>query len=165
MLANLVLFDLPETPALLEQRIGRLDRIGQSQTVKIYVPFLEDTDHASLANWYDKGLDAFETPIEGGSKLLALFEGEMKKVEPSDKSGWEKIIKSTQEAKRELDEQLEKGRDRLLEMSSFNAEASKKIVSAIEEIDDETELEGIMIDLFDQIWNCRWKSLVSIATT
>ena len=148
--SNLVLFDLPETPALLEQRIGRLDRIGQSQTVKIYVPFLEDTDHASLANWYDKGLDAFETPIEGGSKLLAKFEGEMKKIEASDKTGWEKIIESTQEAKKELDDQLEKGRDRLLEMSSFNTEASKKIVSAIEEIDDETELEGIMIDLFDQ---------------
>ena len=66
--SNLVLYDLPETPALLEQRIGRLDRIGQSNTVKIYVPFVEGTEHASLAYWYDQGLDAFETPIEGGSQ-------------------------------------------------------------------------------------------------
>ena len=148
--SNLVLYDLPETPALLEQRIGRLDRIGQSNTVKIYVPFVEGTEHASLANWYDQGLDAFETPIEGGSKLLGQFGDEMKKVESSDKAGWEKIIIKTKEAKIELDEQLEKGRDRLLEISSFNPKISETIVSAIEEIDDDTQLEGIMIDLFDQ---------------
>ena len=148
--SNLVLYDLPETPALLEQRIGRLDRIGQSNTVKIYVPFVEGTEHASLANWYDQGLDAFETPIEGGSKLLGQFGDEMKKVESSDKAGWEKIISKTKEAKIELDEQLEKGRDRLLEISSFNPKISETIVSAIEEIDDDTQLEGIMIDLFDQ---------------
>ena len=148
--SNLVLYDLPETPALLEQRIGRLDRIGQSNTVKIYVPFVEGTEHASLANWYDQGLDAFETPIEGGSKLLGQFGDEMKKVESSDKAGWGKIISKTKEAKIELDEQLEKGRDRLLEISSFNPKISETIVSAIEEIDDDTQLEGIMIDLFDQ---------------
>ena len=148
--SNLVLYDLPETPALLEQRIGRLDRIGQSNTVKIYVPFVEGTEHASLANWYDQGLDAFETPIEGGSKLLGQFGDEMKKVESSDKAGWKKIISKTKEAKIELDEQLEKGRDRLLEISSFNPKISETIVSAIEEIDDDTQLEGIMIDLFDQ---------------
>ena len=148
--SNLVLYDLPETPALLEQRIGRLDRIGQSNTVKIYVPFVEGTEHASLANWYDQGLDAFETPIEGGSKLLGQFGDEMKKVESSDKAGWGTIISKTKEAKIELDEQLEKGRDRLLEISSFNPKISETIVSAIEEIDDDTQLEGIMIDLFDQ---------------
>ena len=148
--SNLVLYDLPETPALLEQRIGRLDRIGQSNTVKIYVPFVEGTEHASLAYWYDQGLDAFETPIEGGSKLLAQFGDEMRKIESSDKAGWDKIITKTKKAKIELDEHLEKGRDRLLEISSFNPQLSKIIVSAIEEIDDDTQLEGIMIDLFDQ---------------
>jgi ATP-dependent helicase HepA len=40
---HLVLFDLPITPDLLEQRIGRLDRIGQTQTVQIHVPYLAKT--------------------------------------------------------------------------------------------------------------------------
>ncbi len=35
---HLVLFDLPENPELLEQRIGRLDRIGQTDTIHIHVP-------------------------------------------------------------------------------------------------------------------------------
>ncbi|MGP1782736.1 helicase-related protein, partial [Shewanella frigidimarina] len=38
--SNLVLFDLPLNPDLLEQRIGRLDRIGQKNDVEIHLPYL-----------------------------------------------------------------------------------------------------------------------------
>src|SRR5690606_41133390 len=34
---HLVLFDLPLNPGLVEQRIGRLDRIGQTDTIRIHV--------------------------------------------------------------------------------------------------------------------------------
>ena len=37
-LHHIVLFDLPDNPDLLEQRIGRLDRIGQQHDIKIHVP-------------------------------------------------------------------------------------------------------------------------------
>ena len=37
---HLVLFDLPSNPDLLEQRIGRLDRIGQNAVIKIHVPYV-----------------------------------------------------------------------------------------------------------------------------
>src|SRR5699024_627714 len=37
---QLVMFDLPFNPDLLEQRIGRLDRIGQNRDIDISVPYL-----------------------------------------------------------------------------------------------------------------------------
>jgi ATP-dependent helicase HepA len=37
---HLVLFDLPVDPEVLEQRIGRLDRIGQKSEIHIHVPFV-----------------------------------------------------------------------------------------------------------------------------
>ena len=37
---HLVLFDLPLDPDLVEQRIGRLDRIGQTEPIHIHVPYL-----------------------------------------------------------------------------------------------------------------------------
>ena len=40
---HLILFDLPLNPDLLEQRIGRLDRIGQQEDVQIHVPHLQGT--------------------------------------------------------------------------------------------------------------------------
>src|SRR4029079_7025042 len=38
---DLVLFDLPTNPELLEQRIGRLDRIGQTENIRIHVPYIQ----------------------------------------------------------------------------------------------------------------------------
>lgn len=37
--SHLVMFDLPFNPDLLEQRIGRLDRIGQVHDIQIHVPY------------------------------------------------------------------------------------------------------------------------------
>jgi hypothetical protein len=56
---HLVLFDLPLDPELLEQRIGRLDRIGQTRRVEIHVPYLAGTAMETLYRWYAEGLDAF----------------------------------------------------------------------------------------------------------
>ncbi|HCL13449.1 MAG TPA: hypothetical protein DHW66_15010, partial [Alteromonas sp.] len=53
---HLVLFDLPLTPDLLEQRIGRLDRIGQTQDIQIHVPVIEESAQSVLLKWYHEGL-------------------------------------------------------------------------------------------------------------
>ena len=55
---HLVLFDLPLNPGLLEQRIGRLDRIGQTQTIRIHVPYVESSSEECVLDWYHRGLDA-----------------------------------------------------------------------------------------------------------
>ena len=56
---HLILFDLPLNPDLLEQRIGRLDRIGQTEDVQIHVPFLAGGAQEVLLDWYDRGLNLF----------------------------------------------------------------------------------------------------------
>ena len=48
---HLVLLDLPMIPDLLEQRIGRLDRIGQKQQVNIHVPFFSHSAQHVLLDW------------------------------------------------------------------------------------------------------------------
>src|SRR5262249_37745744 len=67
---HLVLFDLPLDPELLEQRIGRLDRIGQTSEIEVHVPFVAGSSHEVLARWYQEGLDAFEKNLQGGEELL-----------------------------------------------------------------------------------------------
>ena len=70
---HLVLFDLPENPELLEQRIGRLDRIGQTATIRIHVPYVEGGPYAVLARWFHEGLNAFEESLHGGAELFERF--------------------------------------------------------------------------------------------
>ena len=59
---QLVLFDLPLIPDLLEQRIGRLDRIGQQRDIQIHVPYFSDSAQQVLFDWYHQGLNAFAPP-------------------------------------------------------------------------------------------------------
>lgn len=70
---HLVLFDLPEDPELLEQRIGRLDRIGQTADIRIHVPYVEDGPYAVLAQWFHEGLNAFEESLHGAVELFTRF--------------------------------------------------------------------------------------------
>ncbi|MEO6336784.1 MAG: RNA polymerase-associated protein RapA, partial [Verrucomicrobiota bacterium] len=70
---HLVLFDLPLDPELLEQRIGRLDRIGQTSEIQVHVPFVIGSSQEVLANWYEAGLNAFEKNLHGGRELLERF--------------------------------------------------------------------------------------------
>src|SRR4029077_10615814 len=48
---HLVLFDLPLDPELLEQRIGRLDRIGQKSEIQVHVPYVAGSSHEVLVRW------------------------------------------------------------------------------------------------------------------
>ena len=70
---HLVLFDLPLNPGLLEQRIGRLDRIGQTQTIRIHVPYVAGSAEECVVEWYHRGLDAFETSLHGGNDYQEKF--------------------------------------------------------------------------------------------
>ena len=110
---HLVLFDLPENPDLLEQCIGRLDRIGQTRDVQIYVPCLANSAQQDLARWYHEGLNAFEQTCPIGMALFEQYEA-LLKVRSENKADFEQLILQTQKQAKVLHLALEKGRDRLL---------------------------------------------------
>ena len=145
---HLVLFDLPEQPDLLEQRIGRLDRIGQTQTVKIFVPYVSGADEELLARWYHEGLAAFEKPLRGGRACVEKF-GE--RLVGCAKPKWKALIKETAAFREEIELELEQGRDHLLELSSFDRERAAEIVAAIAEQDADGALEAFVLQLCDHL--------------
>jgi ATP-dependent helicase HepA len=60
---RIVHFDLPDDPVVLEQRIGRLDRIGRTQPVQV-VYFRHTSQQPDLARLYER-LDLFTRPSAG----------------------------------------------------------------------------------------------------
>ena len=64
-----MLLDLPQDPDLLEQRIGRLDRIGQSEEIRIHVPYFENRGQEVLFHWYRKGMNALEQTNPAGHEI------------------------------------------------------------------------------------------------
>jgi ATP-dependent helicase HepA len=66
---RLVLFDLPWDPVLVEQRIGRLDRINRKLPVEIFYFRPSDGFGAEIARLYE-ALGIFEQPLGGLDRAL-----------------------------------------------------------------------------------------------
>ena len=77
---HLILMDLPTNPDLLQQRIGRLDRIGQKHIIQIHVPYLENTECAVLYRWYDEGLNAFACNSSSAQRVADILHDELAAV-------------------------------------------------------------------------------------
>jgi ATP-dependent helicase HepA len=150
---NLVLFDLPTDPGLLEQRIGRLDRIGQTEDIHIHVPFVEGTAEELKAMWYHNGLGAFEHTLHGAGSIQREFAEELERLieaSPEEREdALPDLLDRTRAFKKQIDEELEKGRDHLLELSSYDRDQGQALVSQITDLDEDTRLEYLMLKLLD----------------
>jgi ATP-dependent helicase HepA len=154
---HLVLFDLPLNPELLEQRIGRLDRIGQAEDIQIHIPFLARSPQEVLARWYHEGLNAFESNLEGGNELLHQFGRAVHDLAlefpVADCGAAEQeladLLKRTTTARRAIRRLLEQGRDRLLELNSFRPAAAQQLIGQIREQEGQPDLEDYLLDVFD----------------
>ncbi|MGB7800576.1 RNA polymerase-associated protein RapA [Buttiauxella sp.] len=149
--SNLVMFDLPFNPDLLEQRIGRLDRIGQAHDIQIHVPFLEKTAQSVLVKWFHEGLDAFEHTCPTGRAIYDNVYPQLIEylAAPENTDGFDTLIKQCREQHDALKLQLEQGRDRLLEIHSNGGEKSQALAQAISEQDNDTNLVSFALNLFD----------------
>ncbi|MGH1462154.1 MAG: RNA polymerase-associated protein RapA [Neptuniibacter sp.] len=148
---HMVMFDLPMNPDLLEQRIGRLDRIGQLRDVNIHVPYFESSAQEVLLRWYREGLGAFEQVCPTGQALMQKYATQLHRCmeAPADRGDVEKLIVDTSESQAELSEELQQGRDRLLELNSCDAEQAEHILEAVEEISSSSALASYMGRVFD----------------
>ncbi|MDP5254392.1 MULTISPECIES: RNA polymerase-associated protein RapA [unclassified Vibrio] len=149
---QLVMFDLPFNPDLLEQRIGRLDRIGQQRDIDIHVPYLEGTAQQVLVEWYHHGLNAFAQTCPTGRLVYDQFrEPLVAMLASGDHSELADIIAKSNEINQELKQAMEQGRDRLLEMHSNGGDKATQIVDQIAVGDGDTNLVSFALSLFDTI--------------
>ncbi|UIN01324.1 RNA polymerase-associated protein RapA [Yersinia ruckeri] len=148
---QLVMFDLPFNPDLLEQRIGRLDRIGQNREIQIMVPYLENTAQAVLVRWYHEGLDAFEHTCPTGRTIYDSAYQELigYLATPAEQEGLDEFIQNCRKQHDGLKLQLEQGRDRLLEMHSNGGEHGQELAEAIANQDNDINLVSFALNLFD----------------
>lgn len=149
---HLVLFDLPSNPDLLEQRIGRLDRIGQTQVIRLHVPYFEDSAQQLLFKWYQQGMQAFEhTCITGrvvyeafGQQLLSLALSAQQNSKEA-----EQLIDNSHQKHLAIKAELESGRDKLLELNSSGQGRAHELVDKIAKSDRQIDLPQFMFAALD----------------
>ena len=149
---QLVLFDLPLNPDLLEQRIGRLDRIGQRHEIQLHVPCYENSAQHVLLRWYHEGVNAFEYTCAIGQSLYREFEQPLQRCldGPEDQLAIDKLVEQTNSSAVTLLEQLQNGRDRLLELNSCDTDRAAQIIEDMHEQEQRRALSNYMEQVFDQ---------------
>ena len=146
---HLVMLDLPLSADLLEQRIGRLDRIGQKNAVQIHVPYHSGSAQQRLFDWYHQGLNAFEQVATAASKVSEQLAAPLREALLSaDSSVFECLLEQARELNNTLTQQLGDGRNWLLERNSFNAEIAASVIEEIESASRSLELADYMDHVF-----------------
>ncbi|MHA1854964.1 MAG: DEAD/DEAH box helicase [Promethearchaeota archaeon] len=138
-------YDLPWNPMRLEQRIGRLDRIGQQKNVIIYNFFIRDTVESSIVNAIVERIKLFEESIGALEPILGNLEKKirnlvLKENEIPRKFRLDETISETSEKIHEIYNKLE---DLILDKRSFQYDYISK------DITNPNLLSGI--DLFSYI--------------
>lgn len=147
---HLILWDLPIDPDQLEQRIGRLDRIGQRGDVTIHAHAVVGSAQEMLLRWYDEGLNAFTSVVADGRSLLRQFRGELLALahDPSPVAV-DALIARSRSVHVELAERIAFGRDRLLELASQRGD--DQLRDALRAADEDDAYDDFPLRLLEQL--------------
>ncbi len=135
----LINYDLPWNPMKLEQRIGRLDRIGQrSEKIYIYNLFMEDTIETDIIFALNKRINLFKQSIGHLEPILGKIEDDIKKLVFSiDKNKHQQISKFNRDLEKRVKKVKEmqlKLEDLLIDKKSFQMDELIKYSSHNQEI-------------------------------
>ncbi|MFZ2555125.1 RNA polymerase-associated protein RapA, partial [Psychrobacter urativorans] len=138
--SQLILWDLPANPDILEQRIGRLDRIGQTQKITLHVPYIQGTAQERLYHWYDSALNIFNQISPTAQSVQELYIQTLKPLlEGADNADnrliLQDLIADAKQTRLGLESQLQSGRDRLLEYNSCRPRVAGRIADAMRDFD------------------------------
>tara|TARA_R110000824_G_scaffold222202_1_gene409729 strand:+ start:143193 stop:146138 length:2946 start_codon:yes stop_codon:yes gene_type:complete len=147
---HLVMFDMPQHPDQLEQRIGRLDRIGQRHAIELHIPTFEGSPGERLLRWYNEGMDAFSAPHGVGNDLFDAF-GDALADALLDDEALEEIIAETRTMFNAKLAEHDVGRNRLLELNACRPARAQQVIDAVRELDEDAALPRYLeraLDIF-----------------
>ena len=126
---------------MLEQRIGRLDRIGQQNRIQIHVPYFEDTAQERMFRWYNEALNIFSNISPTAQTLQENHIMALKECLLEDQGhDFEMLLELVNNERMVLEDELQNGRDRLLEFNSCRPKVAARIVKALEDQDEQNPL-------------------------
>src|SRR5690606_39059403 len=129
---HLVHYDLPWRPATVAQRIGRLDRIGQTHDVTIHCFEAEGTFSADVLELLADAVGVFDETVGGLDAVLEEVEGTLATLAlapEAERAAYREVLKDKVRAARA---QVERAYDPLLDARSLDRPAVVALVQRAE---------------------------------
>lgn len=147
---GIVHIDLPWSPVQLEQRIGRLDRIGRDKEKKVLsiVVYAKDTIEEELFKLWDEGLNVFNESLSGLEIILQEIQYQVYTALGTDlKYGMSDALNNIKEYSKRMAEVVEE--ERYFDMARhLDTDLQYQLQQLIDSFNDEDGkgLHDIMID-------------------
>jgi ATP-dependent helicase HepA len=152
---RLVLWDLPLDPDLIEQRIGRLDRIGQHHPIVLHAPSIPGSAQEVLLRWHADGTRVLRECPADGRELLRSFSADVVRIArahaatgEADDPELDALVAATASAHAELSDAIRAGRDRLLELAARHA-GGTALLDAMRDADGDEATHALMQQCFE----------------
>ena len=127
----LVNYDLPWNPMRVEQRIGRVDRIGQEHEVKIFNFCVRGTIEERILEVLDRRIRIFEETVGGLDPILGDTEKDLKKImqlgEDERDKALDKLAKRYEQQVTRAREADARSRDFIMETKSYSREIASTL--------------------------------------
>ena len=112
----LVNYDLPWNPMKVEQRIGRVDRIGQDHAVSICNLWVKDTIEERVLDVLERRIRVFEETVGGLDPILGDTETDIRKIMRLAGEGRDRAL---EQFGRQLEDQVRRARDAEKKLGDF----------------------------------------------
>ncbi len=146
---HLVLFDLPLNPDLLEQRIGRLDRIGQTEVINIHVPYIKNSAQEVIFNWFNNGLNIFLQSCAAAYAIYEKYSVPLDEALNNPEIDISTLIEDTNIHTTAVKQAMHDGRDRLIELNSCRKDIAENIINTI----NDEENPQLLMDYMEGLLN------------
>jgi ATP-dependent helicase HepA len=126
---HLVNYDLAWSPAAIEQRIGRLDRIGQVHEVRVHCLRVADTLSAHVFDLMARAVRVFDETVGGLDPVLEIVESDLARLALEERDDafdrYQKILAERVAAARD---EVKRAYDPLLDLRSYDEHAVRALV-------------------------------------
>ncbi|MBI5507822.1 MAG: DEAD/DEAH box helicase family protein [Deltaproteobacteria bacterium] len=140
---RVVLYDLPWRPATIEQRIGRVDRVGQRHDVIVLVPHFGQGYEAAILKVMQESIAVLDRTVGGIDPVLEYVSDDLARLILDDAGvdKWKALFRRTEKVVREARERIDSGVDPILDHASFSRVRVKEIMARVP-ADLEAQLES-----------------------